>query len=74
MNEYYYIIPVELQNQVLGEIELTVSADTRKDADKKVQELCKGQIKANFNSEGVHCEQIYEEAFQTERNDWRAML
>lgn len=71
MNEYYYIIPIELQDRVLGEIELTVSADSRKEADKSVKELCKDQIKANFNSELVHCEVIEEELV---RNDWRAML
>ena len=57
MNEYTYTIPVELQGKVLGEIEITVSADSRVDADKKAQELCKDQIRANFENEIVHCEQ-----------------
>lgn len=73
MNEYYYIIPVELQDRVLGEIELTVSADSRLDADKKVQELCKDQIRGNFNSELVHCEQTNLEE-EVVRSDWRSML
>lgn len=72
MNEYYYIIPVELQDLVIGEIELTVSAESRQDADKKARELCDTQIKANFNSELVHCEQNHQE--ELARNDWRAML
>lgn len=72
-DEYYYIIPVELQDRVLGEIELTVSAESRQDADKKVRELCETQIKANFNSELVHCEQTNLEE-ELVRNDWRAML
>ena len=57
MNEYTYTIPVELQDKVLGEIEITVSAETRSDADKKVQKLCDDQIRANFENEIVHCEQ-----------------
>ena len=72
MNKYYYIIPVELQDRVLGEIELTVSADNQKDADKSVRELCKKQIRANFDNEAVHCERIEEE--ELVRSDWRAML